>query len=55
MITILPLGKFVTRLPEVGYKGTLSLELDMRKWIPEPGRLVGLLTKARDFTLECLG
>ncbi|HEX9314050.1 MAG TPA: sugar phosphate isomerase/epimerase [Actinomycetota bacterium] len=51
---ILPLGKFVTRLPEVGYNGTVSLELDMREWILEPGRLVDLLTKARDFTLECL-
>lgn len=52
---ILPLGKFVARLPEVGYRGTVSLELDMREWIPEPGRLVDLLTKAREFTLECLG
>ena len=52
---ILPLGKFMTRLPEVGYRGTVSLELDMREWIPEPDRLVDLLTKARDFTLECLG
>ena len=32
-----------------------SLELDVREWIPEPGLLVDLLTKAREFTLECLG
>jgi hypothetical protein len=38
----------------VGYNGTLSLELDMREWIPEPGRLVDLLTRAREFTLERL-
>jgi sugar phosphate isomerase/epimerase len=50
----LPLGQFITRLPEVGYTGTVSLELDMREWIPKPERLVGLLTKAREFTLERL-
>ena len=52
---ILPLGEFVKRLPEVGYTGTVSLELDMREWIPEPARLVDLLVRAREFTLEHLG
>jgi sugar phosphate isomerase/epimerase len=52
---VLPLGEFVKRLPEVGYRGTVSLELDMREWIPDPDRLVDLLVKAREFTLERLG
>ncbi len=51
---ILPLHQFIKRLPEVGYNGTVSLELDMREYIPEPERLVDLLVRSREFTLEQL-
>lgn len=51
----LPLGAFITRLPQVGFTGTVSLELDMREWIPEPEKLKSLLTRAREFTVERLG
>ena len=50
----LPLRQFISRLPQVGYRGTVSLELDMREWIPEPTRMVDLLTRAREYTLERL-
>ncbi len=52
---VLPLGQFVKRLPDVGYRGVVSLEMDMREWIPEPHRLVPLMTRAREFTLEHMG
>lgn len=52
---VLPLGAFLDRLPEVGYQGTVALELDLRSLTPEPQRLHGALTGARDFCLERLG
>lgn len=51
---VLPLQQFVSRLPEMGYRGSVSLELDMREWIPDPRRLASLLRQSRDFTLEAL-
>jgi sugar phosphate isomerase/epimerase len=51
---ILPLEQFVSRLPEIGYNATLSLELDLRELIPEPDRLADALVRAREFCLERL-
>jgi sugar phosphate isomerase/epimerase len=51
---VLPLDEFVSRLPEAGYTGSISLELDLRELIPEPTRLVDELVRAREFCLERL-
>lgn len=47
---ILPLDRFVKRLPEVGYRGVLSVELDLRELVRrEPDRVVPALRAAREF------
>ena len=51
---ILPLNKFVRRLPEYDFTGTLSLELDLREMTKDPPRLLEALVRARDFCLERL-
>ena len=51
---ILPLERFVSRLPEIGYDATVSLELDLRELIPEPDRCGEALIRAREFCLERL-
>lgn len=50
----LPLRPFIERLKEVGFKGAVSLELDMREVIERPEGAVETLTRARDFCLEIL-
>ncbi|GAC1366875.1 MAG: sugar phosphate isomerase/epimerase [Actinomycetota bacterium] len=49
---ILPLDSFVRRLPDTGFTGTLSLELDLRELTKDPKRLGEALTRARDWCLE---
>jgi sugar phosphate isomerase/epimerase len=45
----LPLRRFVERLEDVGFRGALSLELDMRDLSPYPKRALDALRKAREF------
>lgn len=45
----LPLKDFVRMLPEVGYQGSLSLELDVRPHIDRPSKLAEELVRAREF------
>lgn len=51
---VLPLDAFLRRLPEVGYQGTVALELDLRGLTSEPKRLVESLIQAREYCLERL-
>lgn len=51
----LPLESFVERLPEVGFRGAVSLELDMREQSDDPAGAVGSLRRSREFCLEHLG
>lgn len=52
---VLPLDRFVQRLPEVGFRGALSLELDMRASAEDPRGAVEALRGAREFCLDHLG
>ncbi|HEU5001434.1 MAG TPA: sugar phosphate isomerase/epimerase [Actinomycetota bacterium] len=49
---VLPLDSFLRRLPDVGYRGTVALELDLRGLTPEPKKLLDALRRARDYCLE---
>lgn len=51
---VLPLNHFVRRLPEAGFTGTLSLELDLRELTQEPAKLQDALVRAREYCLERL-
>lgn len=51
---ILPLKEFVRRVPETGFRGALSLELDMRAFADDPKLAVDPLVKAREFCEEQL-
>lgn len=51
----LPLKEFVRQLPESGFRGALSLELDMRKFAEDSKLAVDALTRAREFCEEHLG
>jgi sugar phosphate isomerase/epimerase len=51
---VLPLEQFVTRLPEVGYRGAVSLELDMRAFAEDQKGAVAALREAREFCLQRL-
>ena len=46
---VLPLDVFVKRLPSSGFKGDLSLELDMRPYIGDEAKVTEALTRAREF------
>ncbi|MCA1839286.1 MAG: sugar phosphate isomerase/epimerase family protein [Actinomycetota bacterium] len=50
----LPLAKFVGKLAEVGFQGSISLELDVRPLIDDPSRLTQALIRAREFCEENL-
>lgn len=51
----LPLDRFVRKLPEVGYRGAVSLELDMRDFVNDQAGASRALGEARDFCLQNLG
>jgi sugar phosphate isomerase/epimerase len=51
----LPLDQFVKRLPDAGYRGAVSLELDMRDLAQNPGEARDALRAAREFCREHLG
>lgn len=51
---ILPLEDFVKRLPEAGFRGTLSLELDLRDIVGSERQVMQALSRAHDFCMEHL-
>lgn len=51
----LPLRRFVKRLPEVGFRGALSLELDMRDYARDPKAATDALVASREFCFDNLG
>jgi sugar phosphate isomerase/epimerase len=51
---ILPLEDFVKRLPDAGFEGALSLELDLRDLVRNETKAVEALRRARDFCAERL-
>lgn len=46
---VLPLAEFVKRLPDAGFRGALSLELDLRRLAEDPKKAVKALAVARGF------
>lgn len=50
----LPLKEFVRRLPETGFRGALSLELDMRQFAEDSKLAVDALIRSREFCEEHL-
>lgn len=50
----LPLDDFVKRLPASGFRGNLSLELDLRQHAGDPKKVVDALRMSRDFCLDRL-
>lgn len=51
----LPLDRFVRKLPDIGYRGAVSLELDMRDQANDQKSASALLAGAREFVLDNLG
>lgn len=51
----LPLAEFVNSLRALNYAGSLSLELDMRRYVEEHGKVVDALSDARKFCEDHLG
>lgn len=51
---ILPLEQFVQRLPQIGYRAALSLELDVRPLIEDQVKLVDELKRSLEFCQENL-
>lgn len=50
----LPLKEFVSRLPEVGFRGNLSLELDLRSIVEDAAKLDDSLRRAKEFCEDAL-
>ncbi len=50
----LPLEDFVKRLPDFGFGGALSLELDLRELVDNEKQVMEALRRARDFCAERL-
>ena len=50
----LPLRQFIKELKDRSFRGSISLELDMREVIEQPESADGTLRKAREFCLEVL-
>ncbi|HVF12071.1 MAG TPA: sugar phosphate isomerase/epimerase [Actinomycetota bacterium] len=50
----LPLKEFVSRLPEAGFRGNLSLELDLRSLVEDGVKLDDALRKAKEFCEDAL-
>jgi sugar phosphate isomerase/epimerase len=51
----LPLDQFIKRLPDTGYRGAVSLELDMREMSGDHKAATDALRDARNFCLDHLG
>lgn len=51
---LLPLREFLRMVPGSGFRGALSLELDMREFASEPDLVKETLVKSREFCLEHL-
>ena len=52
---VLPIAAFLERLGRSGYKGTITLELDIRPWASNPVKLASVLRENREYCLEKLG
>lgn len=52
---VLPVGALLRRIAAAGYRGTITLELDVREWATRPAQLAAVLREQREFCLERLG
>jgi len=52
---VLPIAAFLERVGRSGYKGTITLELDIRPWASNPVKLAAMLRENREYCLEKLG
>jgi hypothetical protein len=52
---VLPLDPFVDDLVASSYAGTVSLEVDLRRYLTEPARLHDVMTGMRERLEERLG
>jgi sugar phosphate isomerase/epimerase len=52
---VLPVGAMLKHLGELGYNGTITLELDVREWASKPAQLASVLREQREFCLDRLG
>jgi len=52
---VLPIGSLLGRLGELGYVGTITLELDVREWASKPASLASVLRDQREYCLDKLG
>jgi hypothetical protein len=43
------------RVGQIGYTGTITLELDIRPWASNPVKLAAMLRENREYCLEKLG
>lgn len=50
----LPLKQFLAEIPQSGFQGAVSLELDLREVVEDQAKAVDALKRARDFCLDHL-